>query len=317
MTTGRRANPHGGLSALFVRQVRKTGRHADGNALYLLVDPNGSKRWMLRTVVQGRRRDIGLGSARLVSLAEAREKAVAYRKVAREGGDPMADRKRDTAVALTFAECARHVHAAHAPGWRNPKHSSQWLTTLERYAFPHFGGRPVGQVDSSEVLQALSELWLAKPETARRVRQRIRMVFDYAKAAGHRVGDNPVDGVTRVLPRQTARPKHHTALPYARVPEFIASLDHAIPGEPTRLGGTTIAVVEFFTPVQSEPSAYGGSLRGIVVKFFIAIALRLVPAVELGHETPAGRPFPGGLRRLTRERADSTGRSVGRGLIKA
>lgn len=203
--------------------------------VFVDVDPNGSKRWLLRTVVQGRRRDIGLGSARLVSLAEAREKATAYRKIAREGGDPIADRKRDTAVALTFAECARRVHTAHAPGWRNQKHASQWLATLERYAFPHFGDRPVGQVDSSDVLRALSEIWLSKPETARRVRQRIRMVFDYAKAAGHRGSDNPVDGVTRALPRQTDRAKHHTALPYASIPEFIASLDHTIPGEPTRL----------------------------------------------------------------------------------
>jgi hypothetical protein len=148
-------------------------------------------------MVHGRRRDIGLGSARLVSLAEAREKASLYRKTARAGGDPIAEHRKAHVPVPTFEQAARLVHANHSRAWRNPKHAAQWINTLAQYVFPILGHRPVDQIESGDVLKALSPIWLSKPETARRVRQRIRAVFDWAKAAGHRAGDNPVDGVAR------------------------------------------------------------------------------------------------------------------------
>src|SRR5690348_6133465 len=111
-------HPQKELSAVAVRNLSKPGRYADGNALYLVVEKNGAKRWILRTLVQGKRRDIGLGGLSLVSLAEAREKAVEYRKVARAGGDPLAEKRRVREMAMTFAEAAERVHAEHKGSWK-------------------------------------------------------------------------------------------------------------------------------------------------------------------------------------------------------
>jgi integrase len=227
-------HPNRALTAVRVKSERRSGRYADGNGLYLVVDPSGAKRWVLRTVVQGRRRDIGLGSLRLVSLAEAREKAAEYRKTARDGGDPLAQRQKPSA-APTFSEAAARVHAEHRHGWRNQKHAAQWLSSLSDYAFPTLGSRRVDEIETPDVLRVLSPIWLAKPETARRVRQRIGTVLDWAKAAGYRSGDNPVESVARGLPKQPEKRGHFTALPYAQVPGFIPKLRSAQASEAAKL----------------------------------------------------------------------------------
>ena len=221
---GKGRHPEKALTTVQVRALKIQGRYADGNGLYLVVDPSGAKRWLLRIMVKGKRRDIGLGGLGLTSLAEAREKALAYRKIARDGGDPLAERRRAQVTIPTFAEAAETVHAEHKVTWRNPKHAAQWITTLRTYANPHFGAKRVDQIETPDVLRALSPIWLTKGETASRVRQRIGTVLDWAKAAGHRSGDNPVEGVTRGLPKQGEREKHHAALPYAEVPAFVARL---------------------------------------------------------------------------------------------
>ena len=186
MPTQPRRHPHHELTAVQVRQIKKPGRHADGNGLCLVVEPTGAKRWVLRTVVRGRRRDIGLGSARLVSLVDAREMASTYRRTARAGGDPIIEHRKPKAKVPTFEEAARLVHSQHARAWRNPKHAAQWINTLAQYAFPYFGDRRVDEVEQADVLRALVPIWLTKQKTARRVRQRMRAVFDWAKGAGHR-----------------------------------------------------------------------------------------------------------------------------------
>ncbi len=216
-------HPDRALSAAFVRSAKTPGRYADGNGLYLLVDKSGARRWVLRTVVQGRRRDIGLGGVSLVSLAEARERAVELRRVAREGGDPIAGRAAKREIP-TFLEAARQVHKQNVAAWRNAKHAAQWLTTLSTYAFPVIGDLRVDQVNTPAVLSVLQPIWLAKPETARRVRQRIGAVLDWAKAAGFYPGENPTRTVTLGLPKQPKRDRHHAALPYAQLPEFMAML---------------------------------------------------------------------------------------------
>lgn len=218
------AHPDKALNAARVRTLTKPGRHADGNGLYLLVEASGARRWVLRTMVHGKRRDIGLGGAKLVSLAEARDLAQQYRRIARDGGDPLALRRQSRRRVPDFETAANAVHAEHLPSWRNPKHAAQWIGTLVEYAFPLMGKRPVDQIDTPDVLRVLSPIWLTKPETARRVRQRISVVLDWAKAAGHRTGDNPVGGITKGLPRQTDRATHHAALDYADVPSFVARL---------------------------------------------------------------------------------------------
>jgi integrase len=230
-----RRHPEKALTAVRINTLKKPGRYADGNGLYLVVDPSGAKRWVLRTVVMGRRRDIGLGSLRLVSLAEAREQATAYRKLARSGGDPLADRKTDRRRVPTFEEAARTTHAEHRGAWRDNKHAAQWITTLSTYAFPVLGKIRVDEINTSHVLSALSPIWLTKPETARRTRHRIRTVLDWAKAAGLRSGENPAEGIERGLPRQPNRRQHLPAIGYVRMPEFVRRLREAEGAETARL----------------------------------------------------------------------------------
>ena len=230
-----RKHPHKALSPIKVRNETTPGRYADGNGLYLVVDPSGAKRWILRTVIKGKRSDVGLGSFTLVSLADAREEAARMRKIARAGGDPLADRRAAKRAALIFEDAAKQVHAQHKSSWKNTKHADQWINTLKDYVFPIFGRKQVDQVESADVLKALNPIWLEKPETARRVLQRIRTVFDWAKASGHRTGDNPVDGVSKVLPKHNGTATHHAALPYQKVPKFIQTLRAAGADESTRL----------------------------------------------------------------------------------
>ncbi|KAJ0345506.1 hypothetical protein COL154_013953, partial [Colletotrichum chrysophilum] len=227
-------HPEKALSALKVRQLKEPGRYTDGNGLYLVVDPSGAKRWMLRTVVHGKRRDIGLGGLSPVSLAEAREKTIEYRKLARSGGDPLAEKRAAQRAMLSSQEAAEKVHAEHKPTWKNAKHGQQWINTLVQYAYPEIGSKRVDQIDTPDILRILSPIWLTKAETARRVRQRIGSVFDWAKAAGYRTGDNPIEGVARGLPKQGERRSHHEAMPYAEVPDFVKKL-RATKGEIAKL----------------------------------------------------------------------------------
>lgn len=220
-------HPEKELSAVRVRGLKVPGRYADGNGLYLVVDPSGAKRWVLRAMIGGKRRDMGLGGLSLVSLAEARELAVKYRGAAREGGDPIADRRKGLAVVPSFAEAARSVHQDYKLSWKNKKHAAQWLTTLTKYAFPIIGDRAVDAIDTPDLIKVLSPIWLAKPETARRVRQRIGTVIDWGKASGFRSGDNPVDGVAKGLPKQPDQKSHFKALPYTDVPGFVHRIQGA------------------------------------------------------------------------------------------
>jgi integrase len=227
-------HPDRALSPLKINAIKQPGRYADGNGLYLIVAETGSKRWMLRTVVKGRRSDIGLGGAQLVSLQEARQKAAELRKTARAGGDPLAQ-KRAMKRIPTFAEAAALVHREHKPSWRNEKHAHQWINTLEVYANPTIGDRRVNEIDTPDVLKVLLPIWLTKEETARRVKQRIRTVLDWAKVAGYRSGENPVDSVARGLPKQSRTQKHHAALPYQDVPTFIKRMRNSQNSLPAKL----------------------------------------------------------------------------------
>ena len=148
-------HPEKALTALQAKQLKQPGRYADGNGLYLVVENSGAKRWLLRTVVQGKRRDLGLGGLSIVSLAEARDKAAAYRKVAREGGDPVAERNRARIVVPTFAEAIERVHEEHKASWKNPKHAQQWINTLQQYASPVLGSQKVDGIDTPDVLRRL------------------------------------------------------------------------------------------------------------------------------------------------------------------
>jgi len=139
-------HPYNKLSPPAVKALKTPGRHADGNGLYLVVSPSGSKKWILRTVVQGRRTDIGLGGISTTTLAKARKKAADMREIARDGGNPIEERRKSRTNSPTFKEAANLVHADHAKTWKNKKHTAQWINTLKTYAFPYFGDHQVSQI---------------------------------------------------------------------------------------------------------------------------------------------------------------------------
>lgn len=214
------------LSATAVKNLRAPGWHGDGGGLYLEVDVTGAKRWAMRLTINGKRRDFGLGSLTKVTLQQARDRAAEYRQKAYAGLDPAAGKRhgRDGASIFTFEEACDAAHRARKGTWKNGKHVDQWINTLRDYAMPIIGTKPVGEVSTADVLSVLTPIWSTKSETARRVRQRMRTVLDWARAAGHRSGDNPVDLIGDALPRQKHRVEHHDALPYSEVAEFIIRL---------------------------------------------------------------------------------------------
>ena len=208
-------HPHNALSAAFVRSA-KPGYYCDGNGLYLRVDRSGARRWEQRLRIQGRPRTMGLGGYRLVSLAEAREKAFMNRKIARSGGDPRTERHRVRDMP-TFAEAAARVLEQQRAGWRSAKHAKAWVTSLRVYAFPQLGHQPVGEITTADVLTVLTPIWHDKQATARRVRQRIGAVMKWAVAMGLRP-DNPAsDVLDQALGRQHVVIQHMRALPHSKV----------------------------------------------------------------------------------------------------
>ena len=211
------------LSATAVKAATRPGRLGDGDGLFLVVQPSGSKSWVVRVQKNGNRRDFGLGSAAKVSLAVARERAREVRTWVELGLDPIFERRKAQGIP-TFKEAAAKVLAQHRKSWRNAKHEGQWLRTLESYVFPHFGNVAVSEITGPMIRNVLAEIWLAKPETARRVRQRIGAVLDWAYASGYRESEAPMRALTKGLPRQPKNNGHFAAMPYASVSSFIVKL---------------------------------------------------------------------------------------------
>lgn len=222
----------GKLTALGVKKAG-TGRHGDGGGLYLVVSNTGSRKWVLRIQFNGKRHDLGLGSASNVSLGEARETAEDMRRSVRRGEDPRANRRRANQSMPTFQEAAEMVHKEHSPSWKNAKHAQQWLSSMEAYAFPHLGNLPVDQIDGPMVRDVLAEIWLTIPETARRVRQRIGTVLDFAHAKGWREFEAPLRSITRGLPKQPKVRQHFAAMPWKDVPDFITDMDSILKASET------------------------------------------------------------------------------------
>ncbi|MCY4598597.1 MAG: integrase arm-type DNA-binding domain-containing protein [Acidobacteria bacterium] len=204
-------------SNLYHNGLQKTSRirSSDGNGLYLLVQPTGARRWIQRLVVRRRRRELGLGGFPLVSLKEAREKAFSNRKVAREGGDPLTEKRRAQSLP-TFAEAAKRVWRDNSPGWRHPGHAHDWISSLTRHVLPYIGDKPVSNVSSADILDTLRRIWHSRPETARRIRQRISSVMEWSVAMEYRA-DNPCDRLGPVLGPQQDLVQHMRALPHAEV----------------------------------------------------------------------------------------------------
>lgn len=251
------------LSAVGIKAKNEPGYYADGDGLYLQVSASGSKSWILRFMLNKRSRDMGLGSTSTYTLAEAREKARKYRQMLDDGIDPIEHRKTEreanlivTAQRRTFEECAHEYQKLHAGGWKNIKHASQWVNTLSTYAFPEFGKKDVSDVSKADILRAIEPIWATKPETASRVRQRIRAVLDWSAARDYRRGHDPHlwDQISRSLPKTKDMKKanHHAACPYAGIYSALQSINNS------NAGNTVKHAFEFLILT----AARSGEMRG-------------------------------------------------------
>jgi integrase len=187
-------------------------------------------------MLDGKRHDLGLGSAHDVTLAEAREKATRARKLRADGIDPLASKRASRATAraaqaktVTFADCAARYIAANRSGWRSPKHAVDWQQSLSDHAFPVIGELPVSEVDTTFVVRILEPIWSTHTVTASRVRSRIELVLDWARVRGYREGENPArwrGHIAAILPKpvKVNRETHHAALAYRDLPAFMAEL---------------------------------------------------------------------------------------------
>lgn len=224
------------LKAKQVEKERRPGYHPDGGGLYLQCSESRTKSWIFRYTLNGRPREMGMGSVDAVSLAEARKRAGIYRGLLHDRIDPISarDAERVQRIAaskksITFRECATKYVEAHQPDWKNSKHADQWTSTLETYCGPVIGALPVCDVDTGLVLQVLEPIWTKKPETASRLRARIESVLDWATFRNYRKGDNPArwkGHLKHELPalKKKQRVKHHPALPYSEIGAFMSRL---------------------------------------------------------------------------------------------
>ena len=220
----------GKLTAVAVKSaLANPGTYQDGDGLFLKVDKRGGASWTLRFQRDGKRQDIGLGSAKLLTLADARDKARGLRKAVKvERRDVLAEKKDEAAAKITFREAAKQYHTENEAGWKSTVYARQWLASLENYAFPKLGDRPTGGITAADIISVLTPIWQGIPETARQVRNRICAVLDYAHAKGWRSTESPSGNGSlkagRGLPRQVKERENRKAMPYVAVPAFITAL---------------------------------------------------------------------------------------------
>ncbi|WP_108815668.1 tyrosine-type recombinase/integrase [Loktanella sp. Alg231-35] len=225
----------GPLTAALVRSVKTPGKYHDGRGtgLYLRVEPNGSRFWVQRTTINGKRREIGLGSPPVVSLVEAREEAVENKRLIRRGEDPLA-RKRQARRQKTFEDAAREAHIELSPTWKNPKDRAAFLKTLETYIFPKFGAVPVGDVTSADVRQAILAAREVAPSVARKLTYRVSAVFKWGIAEGL-CKANPATSDALALPRVDRAVQHRKSLAYADVATCLAAIHASGAWQATKL----------------------------------------------------------------------------------
>jgi integrase len=224
------------LTVKQIAGITRPGAHRVSANLYLQIGPTGTRSWLFRYTFNGTSHGMGLGPFELVTLAEARDKALLCRKMLLDGIDPLAERRTrrteallTAAAAVTFRVCARRYIEAHSIGWRNGKHRQQWTNTLETYAYPVIGDLPVAAIDTALIMQIIEPLWTTRTETASRLRGRLESILDWAKARNYRAGENPArwrGHLDQLLPARSkvAPVNHHDALPYTSMPAFMAGL---------------------------------------------------------------------------------------------
>ena len=226
------------LTALFVKKTNIPGVYGDGFGLRLIVTAFGSKRWEQRITINGKRCDLGLGNAALVSLEEAREIAIRNKRIARDGGNPLAEKRKRVADGKSFREVALSVHQVNAKSYKSDKYAAQWLSSLENHVFPKLGHKSISSVTSQDILSVLSPIWVDKADTAKKIRQRLSQIMLWAKAEGYYTSDNPVELAVLALPKVSSNGSHHDALAYQEAPELIESLSKSEIKPYTRLALT-------------------------------------------------------------------------------
>lgn len=194
------------------------GKHADGRGLYLYVTGPDARSWIWRGMVQGRRREIAIGPADRVPLKQARDMAIDWARIAHAGNDPRKVRDEARRRAITFEAATRRVWAEQIEAQHGGRYPHSWLASMEQYAWPMIGHLPVNTITQGDVLRVLGPIWTERHPTARLIRQRIRTVMDWARAAGLFEGVNPVEGVERGLARVKAKAEHRAAVPWQDVP---------------------------------------------------------------------------------------------------
>lgn len=235
------------LTAVAVTNLLKHGikaRTGDGGGLWLDVRDKGRGAWVFRYTLRSKSHEVGLGSSRDISLADARAIAATYRTQVAKGIDPLEQRSAEAAAReaeeraaaaaalakkITFKVAAEARIEAKEAEYRNAKHRQQWRSTLETYVYPVFGDKPISDISRDDVLHALQPIWLTKSETASRVRQRIEVVLDYAASRNWRTGANPAvwrGNLSHLLPskRKTSKVRHHPALPWDQIPDLMDAL---------------------------------------------------------------------------------------------
>ncbi|MGA7453957.1 MAG: integrase arm-type DNA-binding domain-containing protein [Rhodoplanes sp.] len=230
-----------GLTLKRIARANKPGRYADGHNLYLQVGRSGTKSWLLRYVLNGRERWMGLGKLADFNLEEARERAKAARQLLADGTDPLEARKAERAAkaleaarSMTFAAAADAYYKTRESSWRSARHQQQWRSSMRDYVLPKIGPLAVADIDIGQVRRCVEPHWRDKAITMMRVRSRIEAVLAWATVWGYRQGDNPArwrGNLEKALPApsKVAPVEHHTALPYAELPAFMSELA-ALPG---------------------------------------------------------------------------------------
>jgi integrase len=319
----------GKLKALNVARVKQPGMYGDGGGLWLQVTSGDARSWIFKYWVQdrdpatgapvrdkagkvrGRTREMGLGSLVIVSLQQARELAGEYRKLRRQGVDPIEAHRAgkmqialNAAKAITFKQCAEGYIKAHRAGWRDAKHLQQWQNTIAAYAEPIIGALPVGDIDTPLVLKVLEPIWTSRPETASRLRGRIERILDFAKVRGYRAGENPArwrGHLDHLLPhyRKVKKVKHHAALPYAEAPAFITELH-------TR-DGVGARALEFAILTATRSSEALGAKWD---EFDLKGAMWTVPAARMKSGKEHRVPLAPSALKIIKDMADKNGEFV-------
>ncbi len=215
------------LSPKVIDTITQAGRYSDKHGLYLKVTPSGSKSWIFRYQFEGERHDAGLGSYPAVSLTDARKAAIAMRASLDRGIDPLKEKRQQAIEAITFEQEALEFIDRHRAGW-SQKHASQWENSMRDHVFAIMGRKAVSSIETADVVAVLDPIWSDKPETARRVRNRIWRVLEFSKAQGHRDGDNPAKWqghIQNIMGRRRDEVKQLDSMPYYQLPNFMRELD--------------------------------------------------------------------------------------------